>query len=1215
MQFCVSCGTQLDADTKFCSNCGQAVEDNSAAAPPAPPVFAPGQGMLPPRKKPKGMAVKVIGVLLLAGTVVLLNYFGIPGYVAALVLGLWGATSLLAKNQNGRLRETLAVFAAALLATVMYCLGSGPRFGIYFAAAVFLAAGLGLTRLYKMKPGINAWLLEAAPAVLYFSMFERLGGAVSGVPGVLSGISIGVMVRYAEAALLLAAWIIVQILHNKQASQREAAALSTPKRKKLRGFCKFLLVLALVLLWINPLGILAFDNIKSKTWDWLAGFGTGKSVVSTLSQTNGTSLLMTGGEAAVTNDTAALELLLQYDRELGGEYVFIEQTALPSGNTLYRFAQTSSGIAVEGGAKNLVTDSTGSPLYIVGQSRMIAQGLAVAKAALSESEVRKALKTQFDGFDMEIGSVQQLWYFAETAQQSAYCLAYTAELMFEEEGERTACAVLDAVTGELLNLSFGEDEAALAALLQQAKRMGSFENAAFDEITQAAQLVLAGTQWNAWRYRDVLEQECLQYYASKGSEKQGKKNAAAFVQAFEEAGAKGKNTDEGTIGVELNHRSVKLKGVINFAGDADETIVNSNGNPQTYTITSAVPVTLYVRNTEGQHILTLPVFDMETFELYPSSREERFVLTVQGGSRFQSAAKSAYAPSALMITARAAEDELAAWLEGEVNASYELTMEQLSGSNGNASQNEDELLRKIEAAYNSTPKGSGARYLALYRFDQLSDTAREIYEPVAQLGAGGQMLSKIAINFSGTRWFSAVAQMLLISYRVGNDMIAPMWKGVTASVAQAMGGEGSEFLPSDEEINLMVSDAPDKTMIALSLLMFNGDMEYFNGLFNSSHELFGTLTRLENSTLSLTKLNRSGDEVTVHMVITGPDGSLVDIRLPILIQQFGEATGGQPSDLGADAAWFSSIISGMKDTFSRGTFLGFDMERMFELWMEGFEEDAAPVGDGEGEQGPGKADVTSPPIKSKELSDDQCAFIKNQFNRMIHDMYVNIYAVKSNFSTRDALIQLGLLNQYYYKWSLSYLSTSLKSVGKLYSKPQLATVTVMDFCKDMVLSHPKAFLAIGDTLIVIALYYDYLNATEVSFKEASDCYTRFRNDPTTLNAEKFISAYKEWDSNFYIAEHLFSEVMDALKMTWRKAYQMIWDECKDQALSILLEDEFSLDGIPELLGVAQMMDSYSEAFLRTTGIRSSADERARIIQTQYDNSKTDMPVGWKSPAD
>ena len=959
MAFCAKCGNQLDADIRFCDKCGQAMGGVSAAPVAQPPSVAvsyytqaavPTPSMRavsnPPRtKKPKGMVSKIIGIVLVAAVVFLLNYFGIPGYIAALVLGLWGSTALLGKNQNGKFHEKLALLGAALLGTATYCL-AGLRFGAYAGTLVFIGVGLGLTRLYKRKTGIKAWLLEVAPPVLSLSLFERVGGAVSNVPGILDGIPIGVIARYVEAALLLVAFVVVQSLHSKQ-STGSLRKYSAPKRKGLRNFGKFIIVIVILLVWFNPFGALVFDNIKSNVWDLLDGYGKGKSVVTTISNTNGTSLLMVKGAGSVTSEVAALELLSQYDKELDGEYAFVDSIVLPSGNTLYRFAQVIKKIAVDGGAKNLIVDASGKPHYVVGQTKIITKGLSIPSNILNDSQAKKVLQELFDGLDASFDTLEQVWYFAGNMEQSSYRLAYKATLVLKDEAEEpaTCSAILDAATGEILDVSF-EDEG-YAAVLQNAKLSGTFENADFVAITKAADQIMSGTQVNAWRYRDVLEQECLSFYAHKGNEKLGKSNAAALVKAFANAGAKGTNVDEGVVKVDLKSSRVTLKGTINFPYNADDIIVTqSSGMAQGYTIKTAVPITIVVQNTKGEHILTLPAFDMETFELYPANEEEQYVFTIQGGNRFQSTTKTSYAPALPgMIMAQAAGDDLYTLAGLEVDASYTMTIEQLSRSSDSSAQSVKQLLRKVEQAYNDN---NGARYVALYRLDDFTQMVREtVLDPMSQLGPEGDALKRMISPIITTRWYSVIAQTLLVSYRAANNMILPMWNNMMDSVTKSV---GSTDVFSDVEIEKMVSDAPDKTAIVATLFALNGRLDYFNGMSDPRSKEYGLLNRLDGTTLKLNEIGRTTEGaktyVTVEVEISRGNTVVLKDTVTILVQRFGEAAGGGPADYGPDAAWYTNILDRMKSTFTTGTYLGLDLERTMNLWFEGIEAATNTPGNG-----------------------------------------------------------------------------------------------------------------------------------------------------------------------------------------------------------------------------------------------------------------------------
>ncbi|MDR3344586.1 MAG: zinc ribbon domain-containing protein [Oscillospiraceae bacterium] len=829
MTFCTKCGAQLDGATKFCEKCGQVVAVPSVAQPaPVVPRVAPKAP-----KKSKGLASKIFGVALAVVAVVLLNYLGVPGYVAALLFGVLGACSLLRQNQNGKAREKLALTGAAIAGIAVYIVATGPLYGAYFGALVFLAIGFGLTRLYKQKPGFQSWLLEVVPVALFFCLFERVGGAVSGIPGVFGG---NPMFRYAEALVFLVAFLITESLHLKKATQVGREKVIT-KHTGLRDFGKIFAVISLVLIWFNPFSVLVFDNIKNNVYDLLAGFGEEKSVVSVISDTNGTALLQVSQDNPVTSEAAALELLSQYDKELGGEYAFIERQELPSGNSLYQFAQMNDGIAIENGAKNLVVDADGTPLYAVGQTKIISKNLTVPKKEIGAAQAKKTIQSYFDDTGATVGDLQKVWHYAELDGETAYRFTYAAAVQMEEEN---FSVLLDAISGEIMDISYTDNE--LDAVLQNAKLSGKFEDADFESITKSTAAILLGTQINAWRYRDVLEQECLAYYTHKGDEKLGKSNARAFVKAFESAGAKGSNADEGVVSVAMKNSRTAIKGTINFAYDSDDIMVAQSDGRQ-YTIKTAVPITLTVTKANGEPLLTLPVFDEEIFEIYPTGQAEQYIFTVQGGSRFQSTAKSSFAPVLPgMITASAADDSFERWAEGEANASYALTIEQLGRSDNNASSTVYQLLQKIENAYNDS---NGARYISLYRFDDVGKMAEEqVVQPMEQLGAEGAALANMIKPFYSPRWLSVVAHTYLIGYRAANEMIAPIWKGVMAKTAQAVGGDP---LISDDDIDKLVSDDPDKTAIIASLLVLNGELDYFNSITNPNNKNYGLLNRLNGT--------------------------------------------------------------------------------------------------------------------------------------------------------------------------------------------------------------------------------------------------------------------------------------------------------------------------------------------------------------------------------
>ncbi|HEY1265393.1 MAG TPA: zinc ribbon domain-containing protein [Terriglobales bacterium] len=92
MAFCNSCGTPLDAGTKFCNKCG------AAAPAAAPATAAPAAGSPAPAAPSQGSgALKVI--LIIVGIIVLLGILAIGGLT---VFGIWIAKKSHVEQRNGK---------------------------------------------------------------------------------------------------------------------------------------------------------------------------------------------------------------------------------------------------------------------------------------------------------------------------------------------------------------------------------------------------------------------------------------------------------------------------------------------------------------------------------------------------------------------------------------------------------------------------------------------------------------------------------------------------------------------------------------------------------------------------------------------------------------------------------------------------------------------------------------------------------------------------------------------------------------------------------------------------------------------------------------------------------------------------------------------------------------------------------------------------------
>ncbi|MDR1615537.1 MAG: hypothetical protein LBR98_00735, partial [Syntrophomonadaceae bacterium] len=341
------------------------------------------------------MIKQIFIIIILSTAIFLLNYAGIPEYTAALAIAFAGGLSLLRRNQSGKIREKLALVAALAAGCIAYFMISGQAYGVYAGAAAFLAVGFSLTRIYKSKSDYRVWLMEVFPVLLRFVMFERIGGAISGLGHTFTISGFSVSVRYVEAFILMIAFCVFQSKENGHKYGKRV--LAVPKLKGLKPFGKVVIAAALLVIWFNPFNMLVIDNIKNSIMDSLANFGTERSTISMISDSTGTSLLKVKSDTAVTSESAAYKLLTSYDKELGGEFVFISSEKLPSGNTVYSFSQISNDIPILGGVKKLVVGLDNKPLYIVGETRTGVTNLRKPQNGISEQQAISQMNSFLDG--------------------------------------------------------------------------------------------------------------------------------------------------------------------------------------------------------------------------------------------------------------------------------------------------------------------------------------------------------------------------------------------------------------------------------------------------------------------------------------------------------------------------------------------------------------------------------------------------------------------------------------------------------------------------------------------------------------------------------------------------------------------------------------------------------------------------------------------------
>lgn len=880
------------------------------------------------------MAGRIIGVIALTVLIFILNYIGIPGYIVALAIGFIGSLSLLRRNQNGKIREKLALLASVAISTVAYLLISGQAYGVYAGAVVFLAASFGLTHIYKSRMDNRLWFSELLPSILRFVLFERIGGAISGLGYQISMPLIHVSVRYIEAFVLLIAFCVLQSKISKYLSlasmgkygQRE---YYVPRHRKLMGFVKFATVVVLVVVWFNPANTLLVDNIKNSVLDSLTDVGgVGDSTVEVISDTNGTSLLVVKSDNIIVNEQGAFALLTSYDKNLGGEFAFKGSEKLLSGDTVYNFAQTSNGIPIYGGSKKLVVGLDNKPLYIVGTTKIGANNLAIPKGTIGASQARNSINGYFDGDGVVVGTAVKTWSVAQT-NNTTYNLTYSVPVS-SDYGDGLAATgniIVDAISGDIVDIrSFtnGQHDS-LTDIFRQIKDKGDFIDIDFESIIKSTDIITKDVDVNAWLYRDILMQECEKYYTNIGNEKLGKKNVKAITKAFSSAGVDGDNIDEGVVSVDMQSSRANVNGTVNCPNDTDAIFVShTNGTTQQYTVSSDVPITLTVSKSNGEVVLSLPVFDKETFEIYPTGHDERYVVTIQAGSSYQKDATAVSAPIIPHTLAIQSLSGMAFWNNWFINtelAGYKLSIKQLEGNwNIEKADTVNGMLSKIMACYNTS---NGARYISLFRFDELSNLTLDQYRQ--QFGSAGEPLIKTIAPYFSSQLFSVAAQSALVTYRTSNQLVKPMIKGFVKIFSEVT---GESIVIPDQDIDKYVSNDSDKTIIAKTLFAIYSISGEWSG-FRDSTEYNMKFNQLKNSKLILTAISSEFHKgkcyVFVDAKIETGGRIIISDKLRLVIGIFDDVMMEAPAVAGNDRVWITNILENMKDTFSVGSYLDFDL--------------------------------------------------------------------------------------------------------------------------------------------------------------------------------------------------------------------------------------------------------------------------------------------------
>ena len=131
------------------------------------------------------------------------------------------------------------------------------------------------------------------------------------------------------------------------------------------------------------------------------------------------------------------------------------------------------------------------------------------------------------------------------------------------------------------------------------------------------------------------------------------------------------------------------------------------------------------------------------------------------------------------------------------------------------------------------------------------------------------------------------------------------------------------------------------------------------------------------------------------------------------------------------------------------------------------------------------------------------------------------------------------------------------------------------------------------------MYNDFVYNTQQAYYNAMSSWADYLENPNLQNAKKFIDAYKTFDFNYYVSEELFEKALEALTVEWTDIQDNFLNKARDFLRDKLLEI-VNLDGTGNVLDAIEALNSYVEAYLQTTGITSTATNRANKIQAEFD---------------
>ena len=468
----------------------------------------------------------------------------------------------------------------------------------------------------------------------------------------------------------LATYIVIMkfVLHKNPLETHEEAPVqevSVPTEQKLKRFRRMKKLLAIVLVIacglviINPLQIPSLDSAKQSVSNVFNGIGAKRSHVETIAESNGTSLQHLSQKSVASREDA-LSVVQSIDLDVGGTFGFQNQQQLPSGNQLYTFHQKYNGKPIFNSGRQLIVAPDNTANYMAGET--------IPLHDTNNSRTRSTSKSSFQtvieifGENIAVTSTAEGYYYDSTAMINN-TLRNVDQVAFELADGTALSALVECSSGDIISITPDSQSAsfntALSGIAQateafldpqattntaDASPEAQALNRAFMTISHNRNIdaeafadILASSLSvaqnlsvpNLGLYREILIHECKSYYVNRGLNERDVQRRTNFIdRAMKQAGI-GHVEDEPTLNIVLADTAVKIKGNINYPGDNDVMILNSEaGSAQIITITTDAPIIATITDEANVSILSMPVEQNETFKIFPTDENETYQLVV-----------------------------------------------------------------------------------------------------------------------------------------------------------------------------------------------------------------------------------------------------------------------------------------------------------------------------------------------------------------------------------------------------------------------------------------------------------------------------------------------------------------------------------------------------------------------------------------------------------